>query len=398
MLKGNKKYIWIFLGMFALVVAVQYLLPKPVSWTRSYTAKDKSPFGCYAIFKLLENVYADTLSTSNQTFYNLKNKVHGNSSVLLVNDQIHLSRPDLEALFEMAEQGNKIFIAANEFNGLMADTFHLETRNDFFYFFSNDSLSFKKGAEIQVCAKNHSDSVYKYSQVAWSSSFTSFDSTRFRIKAVNKEKRACLLSADIGKGKIYLCSFPDLFGNYFTAGHHNRQVPYLLLSALKNSELVWDEYYKSGKIKNDSVLKFIIENDALYSAYLLLFFSILLYMFTEGRRRQKAIPVLEPVTNSTLEFVNVISHVYFNGKNHQRIAREKIKYFYENIRKKFGVNTSEINESFLREVTELSGVDQKLVKQLFIYCEKIRSASEITELDLAELNRQISNFNKNSLR
>jgi hypothetical protein len=193
-------------------------------------------------------------------------------------------------------------------------------------------------------------------------------------------------------------SFPDVFGNYFVANHPNRHLAYTLLSLLKNKNLVWDEYYKSTKVNNDSFLKFIIENDSLYAAYLLLFFSLLIYMITEGRRRQRPIPVVEPVSNSTLEFVNVISHVYFNAKNHQSIAIEKIKYFYEEVRKKFNVHTGQINESFISEISELSGIEHKLVKQLFVYCEKIKAASEITEYDLIELNRQISNFNKNSLR
>jgi len=171
-----------------------------------------------------------------------------------------------------------------------------------------------------------------------------------------------------------------------------------MLSLLKNKELVWDEYYKTCNEKKSSFLKFILESDALYSAYLLLIFSIIIYMIFEGRRRQRPIPVLEPVNNSTLEFVNVISHVYYNSRNHQTIAAEKIKYFYETIRKKFNLNTNEINDIFMHEISELSGVQLKLVDQLFAYCEKIKKSSEITEYDLIELNRQITNFNKNSLR
>ena len=121
-------------------------------------------------------------------------------------------------------------------------------------------------------------------------------------------------------------------------------------------------------------------------------------MIFEGRRRQRAIPVLQAPTNSTLEFINVISHVYYNSKNHQSIASEKIKFFYETVRRKFHVNTNVINDEFLNEVSALSGVEKKLVKQLFTYCEKLKQPVEINENELVELNRQIHNFNKNSLR
>jgi hypothetical protein len=130
----------------------------------------------------------------------------------------------------------------------------------------------------------------------------------------------------------------------------------------------------------------------------LLLFTIIIYMFFESRRRQRAIPLIEPVTNSTLEFVNVISHVYFNAKNHKHIAEERIRFFYEDIRKRFTIPTHTIDEVFFQSLHDLSGVSTEDIKKLFMYCERIKKFADLSELELLELNRQISNFNKNSLR
>jgi hypothetical protein len=121
-------------------------------------------------------------------------------------------------------------------------------------------------------------------------------------------------------------------------------------------------------------------------------------MLFEGQRRQRAIPVVTPHNNTTLEFVNVISHVYYNSKNHRHIAVEKIRFFYETLRRRFQVDTNLVNENLWSEVAVLSGIDAKQVRQLFNYCEQIKNAEQITEFDLVELNRQIHNFNKHSLR
>jgi len=398
-LKENRKYLFIFLGLFALVIAAQFLLPKPVDWKRTYLAKDKSPFGCHAIYSLMDGVYSQTLTNNSQTLYNLKENLTGNSSLIIINDKINFNKTDLSSLFTILNKGNNIFIAANSFNGLMADTFHLESNFDFAnYFASVDSLLKKSGIEVKLSAKNFSGKTYKYSQMAWVSTFTNFDSTKFSIIASDIKGNACVIKAKTGTGNLYLATVPDLFGNYFIVNNENREFAYALLSLLKNKNITWDEYYKAANVNKESPLKFILESDALYAAYLLLIFTLIVYMITEGRRRQRAIPVIEPVLNSTLEFVNVISHVYFNSKNHQSIAVERIKYFYENIRKKFSVNTDKITEELMNEIAALSGIELKLVKQLFTYCEKIKKSGEITEHELIELNRQISNFNKNSLR
>jgi hypothetical protein len=399
MFKGNKKFFYIFTGLFGLIILAQYLLPKPINWNHTYLSKDKAPFGCYAIYQLIDGTYSKKLSYNNQTLYNLKDKLKDSSSVLLINDNFNFNKSDLRSLFETLESGNTVFMAANSFGGLLADTFHLRTHYDFSnYFVSIDSLVNKPGDKIALTARNKKREQYQYSQAATISSFSNFDSTRFSVLAVTQSNQACFIKGRVGKGQLFLLTVPDVFANTFIVNNKNRELAYNMLTLIHNKELIWDEYYKTFNVTNYSPIKFILESDALYSAYLLLLFSLILYMIFEGRRRQRAIPVLEPVTNSTLEFVNVISHVYFNSRNHHDIALEKIKYFYETVRKKFNVSTNAINEELINEITGLSGIEHKLVKQLFMYCEKIKKLQEISEYDLLELNRQITNFNKNSQR
>jgi hypothetical protein len=389
----------VFIAVFIVIVAIQYLLPKPVNWSRTYLQKGKSPFGCYAIYNLMNGVYSERTMLNNQTLYNLKNRVTDSTSLLIINDKINFNKSDIRSLYDLLEKGATVFIAATRFDGALADTFHIRTQFSFFNYFTNvDSLINKPGESITLTSKKYAKKPFVYSQVANIAYFKNFDSTQFKVHAILPQKQACLLSTQVGKGKLYLMSVPDVFGNYYIVNHENREIPYYFLSMIKNKDLIWDEHYKTFNVQRESIIKFILESDALYTAYLLLFFTILIYMIFEGRRRQRPIVVSEPVTNSTLEFVNVITHVYYNSKSHQNIATEKIKYFYENVRKKFNVNTNEIDDLLLSEISELSGIELKKVKQLFNYCERLKTSTEISEYDLVELNRQISNFNKNSLR
>lgn len=399
MFKGTKKYVFVFAGLFALIILVQYLLPQPVNWRRTYTAKDKIPYGCQALYQLLEGTFCAELKKNKQTLYNLKNN-SDSSSVIIINEEISFNKNDLRSMFELLNKGNTVFLSANNFNGALADTFHLRSSFLYFEFFNSiDSVINKKGSELFLTASNYREKQFQYSRAARISAFSNFDSTIFKIKAVaGKEKKACVLEARIGKGKLILVNAPDIFTNYFIVNHPNRELAYALLSSAKNKTILWDEFYNPNFVSHDSFLKLLLEDDALYSAWLLFLFTIIIYMITEGRRRQRAIPVIEPVTNTTLEFVDVITHVYYSNKNHQDIASEKIKYFYENVRKKFNVSTNDINDGFCKEISDLSGIEFKTVKQLFSYCEKLKTTNELSEYDLIELNRQISNFNKNSLR
>ena len=399
MQKANRKYLYYFLAIFTVIVGAQYLLPKPVNWNRTYLSKDKAPLGCYAIHELVNGVYAEKVTNNTQTFYSLKEKTDSASSIILINDNFNFNKSDLSSLYQMINKGAKVFLAANEFNGSLVDSLHIETTySSFEYFSSIDSLMNKPGEALVPLSKSTGKEKYVYPRLTWTSYFENFDTTRFKVLAINDKQKACFIRTTIGKGQLYLMSVPDVFGNIFIVNHKNRNFVYFLLSHTKNKSLIWDEYYKTYNVSNYSPIRFILESDALYAAYLLLIFSIIIYMITEGRRRQRPIPVTEPNTNSTLEFINVIAHVYYGSKNHQNIATEKIRYFYDEIRRKFNLNTNEINTLFLEDISELSGIKKTQVEQLFNYCEKIKQRESIDELELIELERQISNFNKNSLR
>lgn len=399
MFRENKKLIYVFLALIGVILALQYLLPEPTDWNRNYLAKNKSPFGCYAIRHLLNQAYSENVSVNNQTLYNFNALPKKNTSFLIVNDKAELNKNDVEALYSFLGQGNTVFIAAGNFYGPLNDSLHLRVSAGFDFIFAGiDSLIKKPGAKLSFYDPGLRAKTFNYSRLAVTPYFSGFDSTRFKVLACIDENKPCLLKGRVNSGTIYLMSMPDVFSNYFVAGHANREAAYACLSLIANTNLVWDEHYKTFNADSRSPLKFIFESDALYAAYLLLLLGIILYMIFEGRRRQRIIPAITPLANTTLDFVNVISHVYYDPKNHKSIAQERIKYFYEIVRRKFRLDTAQPDAGFYRQLHELSGMEEKKLKQLFAYCESMLQAAAITEYELLELNRQIENFNKNSLR
>lgn len=400
MFKGSRKYYYILAGLFIAVIVLQYIQPKPVNWNRTYLKKDKIPFGCYAIFNLLES-YGKTVEVNQQSLYNLNEQGEDSlASLLIINDHIQLSKLDIKSLFSYIKRGNTVCIAATGFDKAIQDTFRLKTSYNWMSFDKPiDSLLLKQLFEIRYTAPaNNILKSYVYPQVAIETYFTGFDTTLFRVSSVNVKNDPVLLEASIGKGKLLLSSLPDVFGNLFIVNHNNRFYTYTLVSKLKNNRIIWDEHYKTYNVQEKGMFRFIFGSDALYMAYCIAVLGLLFFMAFEIKRRQRAIPVIRPLQNSTLEFVDVISHVYFNSKNHKYIAEESIQYFYFYIRKKFNVNTNAIDENFYNTVHRLSGIDKDSVKKLFVYCENLKHAPALTENDLLELNNRINNFKQKSTR
>jgi hypothetical protein len=252
MFSGNKKYYYVLGAIFIAVVVLQFIQPKPINWNRTFLKNGKTPFGCYAIFNLLEGNYAEKIKNNNQTLYNLESQINDSSNtILFIDNNVEFSKLDIQSMYSLLNKGNTIFIGAQKFSEAFNDTFHLNTQENWgFKNTSIDSLLTKHLFEIKyTLPKNNYLKNYSYPLVANESYFSNFDSTLFKVSSVNKNNYPVLLEATIGKGKLIISSIPDVFGNLFIVNNNNRYYTYTLLSKLKNETIIWDEYYKTFNVK-----------------------------------------------------------------------------------------------------------------------------------------------------
>ncbi|MEO8759785.1 MAG: hypothetical protein ABI448_02760, partial [Bacteroidia bacterium] len=282
------------------------------------------------------------------------------------------------------------FMAANNFTGLLADTFKIATNYDYDFF--NDST---KKLTFNFCNPTlKSDKKYKYPKSLDVSFFESFDTSKVTVLATANDSNALFVKASFGKGNFYFLSVPDIYANYFIVNDPNREAAYKTLSYINADVIYWDDFYKTYNNRQGSELQFIFENDSLYAAYLLALLALLVFMIFALKRKQKAIPIVIPLENTTLQFVEVVGSVYYNSKNHKIIAEEKINSFYEFLRNKFLVSGRNPDVESLSRVSKLSTISLDEIKKLFFVLNKINQQKSITEKELIELNTLIENFYK----
>ncbi|MBC8111988.1 MAG: DUF4350 domain-containing protein, partial [Verrucomicrobia bacterium] len=120
--------------------------------------------------------------------------------------------------------------------------------------------------------------------------------------------------------------------------------------------------------------------------------AVLIFIIFEAKRKQRIIPVVQPLANTTLEFTETVGSVYFQYKDHKNIADKKITYFLEYLRSKFFVKTTDLNASLLETLAMKSGVSQLQIDAIFKKINFIRKQEVITEADLIEINKMIEEF------
>lgn len=409
MFKGNKKYFFILTICFTALILLQILTPKPINWKQTYFKKDKIPFGTAALYEALPGIFpGQEISSETFPLYNtLYEKGLTNRNYIIINSAFEPDKLDSRELLAFVEDGNTVFVAANYFSGKFADTLKIKTDN--YYKISdiihNDSVQLNQFYNVYDTANiNFVNPTlkrkinYTYTKGIENTYFNSFDTTKAIVLGNNIKNKINFIQINWGKGKIILSTVPEVFTNYLFVNENNYDYVYKALSYLPNQKVIWDEYYKEGNIKKESELRIIFRNPALLTAYYVLIFSLVIFILIGIKRKQRIIPVVEPLRNTTLDFVDIVGTLYYQTGNHKNIAEKKIVYFLEYIRSAFQIKTNLYDDAFINRITNLSGIDRQKIHDLFYYFADITVKESITQQELLKLNRMIETFHNENRR
>jgi hypothetical protein len=165
------------------------------------------------------------------------------------------------------------------------------------------------------------------------------------------------------------------------------------LSFLKSSrQIVLDEYYTQGDAGDDTPMRVFLSNTALEWAYYIALFSLAIFVLYEIKRRQRIIPVIEPLSNSTLDFVSVVGRVYYEKRNNANIAQKKILYLLTWLRDEYHVKTNKLDDEFIEKLTGKLGLKKAFAVDLVDYIKYISVQTQVNDRELIELNKLIEKF------
>lgn len=393
-MKKDWKYILYISLAIGLFLVVKLTSPKQHNWQITYMHEDTSPYGAYALNELLPSVFNPAPIQHNyETLYEIKDSLKREGNILIISTDFLGDEEDTNALLKHVAAGGAALIAADYFYGYFRDTLQLRVRDYLFnedgieIFNQEDSSSLRFVAQYADSAERFlykRDNVHNY--------FSQFDTTRTTVLAVNEIDKPVAIRIAWGKGDIILCTTPLAFTNInLLTGDNNRYVS-TLLSYLPKTGIVWTEYYHLGRMEVSTPLRFILTNEPLRWAYYVAIVALLIFMIFEMKRRQRVIPVIKPLENTTLEFVGTIGSLYFQHGDHKNIAEKKISFFLEHVRSRYWLTTANLNNEFIANLTHKSGHDEKLVSQLVKLIVQIQRKEKITAEELINLDKQIYGF------
>ncbi|MGN6639728.1 MAG: DUF4350 domain-containing protein [Mucilaginibacter sp.] len=380
----------------ASVLLIGYLVakinePKPVVWTETYSKDDKIPFGTYILYNNLNDIFPGAHGrTFREPLYNVINDYNINDATyIIINDKVLLSAYDIDKMLPFIKQGNDVFIASNNFSDTLANK--LKFSMDGYYF--NDSTITDK---VHFVNKHIGQKKYKLPKGQYDIYFSQIDTLHAVSLAQNDSGKTTFVKYAIGKGHLYLNCDPKLFTNYSLINTSGSLYTATALSYLRNSKtIIWDEYYTKGRVGERSLMRVFFNNRSLRWAYLIALGGVVIFVIYERKRRQRIIPVIEPLKNSTVEFVNVVGQVYYEQRENQNIAQKKVVYFLEYLRSQYYLKTDLLNREFVERLAQKTGIELSFAQELITQIHFIKD-HHVTDNDLIKLNQLIEQFYKQS--
>jgi hypothetical protein len=384
-MKSLKLYLIIGSALLLIYIIAQVNRPKVVDWSESFSDKEKTPFGTYIVYNRLKDIFPKSqVSPYRQTVYSvIAEDSIKNASYIIISNAVDLTKTDYEQLAKYLNQGNDVFIASTYF-GKALDKF-LNIKTEILLRFSRDT------SDINFLnPRLKAQKAYTFDKGAGSIYFSKFDTTRAIVIGENANHKANFLKYSFGKGSLYLVANPKLFSNYALLNPRGAEYAATALSYIKSTrQVIWDEYYSQGDGAEDSPMRVFLSKPALAWAYYITIFSLLTFVLFEIKRTQRIIPVIEPLSNTTLEFVNVVGQVYYEKRNNANIAHKKILYLLEHLREEYQLKTNKLDAEFTEKLTGKLGVDAAFAKDLVNYLLFIGVQEHVSDRELIELNKMI---------
>ena len=423
MSKTLKIYLFALFLILGLIVFIDVTKPRPINWQPTYSTKDKIPYGLYVLNNEMPHIFENEKIKINiidqKTIYEaltidfdtvieerynedtfeydeVKKLIDKNGNELMpddtliksldtwlyINKYFEIDDRSVKALIAHVKNGGNAFLSAESFPEFLLDS--LKLYEDFQYT-QTDTLQLKF---------NHVNQATPLVYGLHGSYFKFKKGFKGHVKGYylnSKNKQlAYFVKIPYGNGFFYLHFFPAMFTNINLLKDNNFQHAEICLSNLPIKNINWYLKNKTGIEVSNHPLRFIKQHPALKNTWQLGWLLVFIFLIFSVKRRQRIVPIIPPVKNTTVDFTKTIGNLYFQEKDYHDLMTKKITFFLEKLRSDFLIDTSTLDEVFVKRFQAKSGKPIEDVQKAVDLINKTRKSNLATEQDLVALNQAIN--------
>ncbi len=364
-----KIYIAILVLIFGITVLVDKGQPKPIDWIPTYSVEDKIPFGLYVFDQEADHLFKEKVERiSTQTPYEyLDSQYDARENVetykikgtfVNISEANNIDEQSMKEILYFVSHGNNAFLSMKVFPKVLLDSLKIELKTDFM---PVDSVS--------VWMANKKVSTKKYTlNTGLSDYFSKIDTLSTKVlgyqNSAKNKRQINFIEVPYKNGYLYLHTQPVAFTNYNLLKKDYYHYTENLVSYIPKGNIFWYNKSFNDKRISSSPMRYIWSQPALKSAWYLGLIGILIFMIFNAKRKQRIVPIIKPLQNSTVEFTKTVGNLYYQEGDHTNIIDKKIIYFLEKIRTDYLLDTTKLDDDFITKLHYKTGKDEKDIRDL----------------------------------
>lgn len=394
--KSIKIYIAILVFVLALILVADRDQAKPVDWRPTYSVNDKIPYGLYIFDKEIHGIFKKQKieKIATQTPYEYLDSKYDEDTLvedykikgtfLNISEQNTIDDQSITEIFYFVSHGNNAFLSMKTFPQSLLDSLKIKVQSNFL---QTDTTT------IWMANKKVSPKKYHF-RAAMEDYFSKIDTSNTTVlgyQSSNKNKKQVnFIKVPYKGGYFYLHTQPVAFTNYHLLKNNHYQYAENVLSYLPKGDIFWYTKGQNSESISESPLRYIFSQPALKWAWYFFLIGMLIFMIFNAKRKQRIVPILKPLPNLTVDFTKTIGNLYYQEGDHSNIIDKKIIYFLEKIRNEYLIDTTKLDDDFIKKMHHKTGKEENDIRELvFLINEHRNSYHGSLEEDLIRINNAI---------
>lgn len=375
--KTFKIYAVIFIIVMVILALLEVNKKEVTDWRKNYDVNQKSPFGLFVFNKEVKDLFKNNLTkldVAPYDYYTEKYKKPHN--ILIVESE--MDQESWNKILDEVSKGSDAMIIANRLPKNISDTIG----------FYGSKISYEDQNVLKLTDKKYQNDFIKLDKFPSGRGF-SYVKPNVQVlgKTVeeNNDDQANFIKTPFGKGTIYVHCEPLFLTNYYLLQSGNVRYAQSVFSYLKDRETLW--FVESNTKESRSLLRFILSNPALKYAWWVFLGGLVLFIFFNVKRKQRIVPVIEPLKNTSADFVKSIGNLYLQEGDFHDMMAKKAQYFLNKVRLDLLIDTQNLDEEFAKKLQLKTGKSVEMVNEAIVLIKKAQDPyASVMKEDLARIN------------
>jgi hypothetical protein len=392
--KTLKIYIVLLVLLLVAIVVIDSNRPKPIDWTPTFSLKDKIPYGMYVfdneIGSLLKGQKIRKFNKTPYEYFDSKfdydtlvkdYRIKG--TFLSISKISNLDDQSITEICSFVDHGNNAFISSEMIPNALLDSLNLKMDSEYKY---SDSIY------NWVANKKLGNQKYKITEGVNNNYFSKIDTLNTTVLGYQNgdSTRVNFIKVNYKTGTFYLHTQPVAFTNFHLLKGNHHEYAEKVLSYIPKGKVFWCIKDQTGEVISDSPMRYILSQPALKWAWYLFLIGMLIFIFFNAKRKQRVVPIIKPLANTTVDFTKTIGNLYYQEGDHNNIIDKKIIYFLEKVRNEYLIETYRLDDDFIKKLHLKSGKDLDDIKKIVSLINAYRKNNYLSiEDDLLQINNAI---------